>query len=180
MGREEAVHLVEHDECSTRRRTSRPRRARPRGRRGARTPSSTSGPSRRTLRLERLRHDLARRTHDSLPRRSGQAAKELAACFAKKRTTFDVPLGVGGTPFQRTVYKALLDVKFGETRSCADIAAAIGKGKAFRAVGGANNENPIGIIVPCHRIIGAGGSLTGYGGGLPVQEWLLAHERNKD
>lgn len=109
--------------------------------------------------------------------RVDQAAKELDAYFAKKRTTFDVPLDVGGTPFQRTVYKALLDVKFGETRSYADIAAAIGKGKAFRAVGGANNRNPIAIIVPCHRIIGASGSLTGYGGGLPVKEWLLAHER---
>lgn len=106
-----------------------------------------------------------------------RAARELDAYFEKKRTRFDVALDVGGTPFQRSVYKALLDVKFGETRSYADIAAAIGKDKAFRAVGGANNKNPIAIIVPCHRIIGANGGLTGYGGGLPTKEWLLAHER---
>jgi len=108
-----------------------------------------------------------------------QAARELDAYFAKKRRAFDVALDVGGTPFQRTVYQALLGVKFGETKSYGDIAAAIGKEKAFRAVGGANNKNPIAIIVPCHRIIGAGGSLTGYGGGLPTKEWLLAHERGE-
>lgn len=106
-----------------------------------------------------------------------RAARELDAYFEKKRRTFDVPLEPSGTPFQRAVYKALLDVKFGETRSYADIAVAIGKDKAFRAVGGANNKNPIAIIVPCHRIIGASGSLTGYGGGLPTKEWLLAHEQ---
>ncbi|MFO0616901.1 MAG: methylated-DNA--[protein]-cysteine S-methyltransferase [Polyangiaceae bacterium] len=121
-----------------------------------------------------IRHEA---THIGSNAHVDRAARELDEYFEKKRTRFDVPLDVGGTPFQRSVYRALLDVKFGETKSYADIAAAIGKGKAFRAVGGANNKNPIAIIVPCHRIIGASGSLTGYGGGLPTKEWLLAHER---
>jgi methylated-DNA-[protein]-cysteine S-methyltransferase len=84
-----------------------------------------------------------------------------------------------GTDFQKTVWRQLTKVTYGQTASYGEIAAAIGKPAASRAVGGANGRNPIAIIVPCHRIIGTDGSLTGYGGGLWRKEWLLRHEREK-
>lgn len=87
-----------------------------------------------------------------------------------------LPYAIGGTDFQRTVWGALLDVGYGQTCSYADIARAIGNPKGVRAVGLANGANPIAILVPCHRVIGANGSLTGYGGGLDRKRWLLRHE----
>lgn len=106
-----------------------------------------------------------------------QAKKELTEYFAGTRKTFSVPLNPRGTDFQRAVWAALREIPYGETRSYGQIAAQVGNPKAGRAVGMANNRNPIAIIVPCHRVIGANGSLTGYAGGLNVKEELLALER---
>jgi methylated-DNA-[protein]-cysteine S-methyltransferase len=98
--------------------------------------------------------------------------------FDGTRTSFgDVELAPQGTPFQLAVWEALLEIGYGETASYADIARRIGKPTAFRAVGAANGRNPISIIVPCHRVIGANGTLTGYGGGLNRKRWLLDLER---
>jgi len=105
------------------------------------------------------------------------AVAALEAYFAGARRRFDdLTLAPDGTAFQRRVWRALEAIPFGETRSYGEIAATIGKPKAMRAVGLANNRNPIGIIVPCHRVIGADGSLTGFGGGLPAKQWLLVFE----
>jgi methylated-DNA-[protein]-cysteine S-methyltransferase len=102
--------------------------------------------------------------------------QQLTEYFAGERRTFDLPLSPAGTPFQRRVWAALCQIPFGETTSYGKIAAGLGLPDAARAVGLANGQNPIAIIVPCHRVIGADGSLTGYGGGLPAKQWLLAHE----
>ena len=107
----------------------------------------------------------------------GQAKQQLAEYFAGQRQAFDLPLRMQGTPFQQKVWAALREIPYGETRSYGQIAAQVGNPKASRAVGMANNRNPIAIIVPCHRVIGANGSLTGYAGGLSVKEELLALER---
>ena len=104
------------------------------------------------------------------------AIAELAAYFDGKETTFSTPLQMEGTEFQRAVWGELLKIPFGETRSYAQIASGIGKPAAVRAVGAANGKNPIGIIVPCHRVIGKDGSLTGYAGGVDMKLWLLRHE----
>jgi len=88
----------------------------------------------------------------------------------------DLPVGTAGTPFQESIWKALRRIKDGTTISYAELARRIGKPKAVRAAGLANGQNPISIVVPCHRVIGSNGSLTGYGGGLPRKQWLLAHE----
>jgi methylated-DNA-[protein]-cysteine S-methyltransferase len=104
-------------------------------------------------------------------------AAQLAEYFAGKRRVFDLPLGPRGSDFQVGVWRALMRIPYGETCSYGDIARSIGRPDASRAVGAANGRNPIPIIVPCHRVIGANGSLTGYGGGLPVKRWLLDHER---
>jgi len=103
-------------------------------------------------------------------------AAQLDAYFAGELRTFDLPLGLRGTDFQRTVWRALREVQFGSTTTYGELARRIGSPNAPRAVGLANGHNPIGIIVPCHRIIGANGSLTGYGGGIERKRWLLAHE----
>ena len=105
------------------------------------------------------------------------AARELEEYFAGKRVSFDLPLDPAGTPFQGAVWRALREVPFGETATYGEIARRVGHPAAARAVGAANGRNPISIIIPCHRIIGADGSLTGYGGGLDRKEWLLRHER---
>ena len=105
-----------------------------------------------------------------------EAARQLQAWFAGARRTFDVPLGATGTPFQRAVWAALRAIPFGETRSYGALARAVGRPGAARAVGAANAQNPIAILVPCHRVTGSDGTLTGYGGGLPAKRWLLAHE----
>ena len=101
---------------------------------------------------------------------------ELNEYFNGERTRFTVPLDTQGTHFQKQVWRALIDVEFGQTKSYQEIALAINNPKAVRAVGAANGKNPISIIVPCHRIIGANGKLTGYAGGLERKEWLLKHE----
>jgi methylated-DNA-[protein]-cysteine S-methyltransferase len=105
------------------------------------------------------------------------AVEQLGAYFAGDRTEFDLSLGMVGTAFQRRVWKALLTIPYGETRSYGEIAKQIESPGAFRAVGLANGHNPIGIIVPCHRVIGSNGSLTGYGGGLDRKRALLALEK---
>jgi O-6-methylguanine DNA methyltransferase len=102
--------------------------------------------------------------------------EELEQYFSGKRRKFDFPLDLRGTDFQLTCWHALLAIPYGETRSYADIARAVGKPNAFRAVGMANNRNPIAIVVPCHRVIASDGGLCGYGGGLEVKRKLLALE----
>ena len=105
------------------------------------------------------------------------AAMQLQEYFAGKRKTFDLPLELIGTDFQKKVWTALSEIPYGETRSYKDIAERIGQPKACRAVGGANNKNPISIIIPCHRVIGADSRLVGYGGGLDNKKLLLELER---
>ena len=105
------------------------------------------------------------------------AVKQLEEYFAGKRREFELPVKPPGTMFQQTVWKALQDIPFGETRSYKQIAEAIKNPKACRAVGMANNKNPIWIIIPCHRVIGTDGSLTGYGGGLEMKKRLLLLEK---
>jgi methylated-DNA-[protein]-cysteine S-methyltransferase len=104
------------------------------------------------------------------------ARAQLESYFAGERTTFDLPIAPQGTEFQRQVWTALRAIPFGGTISYGELARRIGDPKAMRAVGSANGRNPIPIIVPCHRVIGADGSLTGFGGGLDRKRWLLAHE----
>lgn len=106
------------------------------------------------------------------------AQGQMGEYFSGTRRAFDVPLHLQGTAFQRSVWQALQAIAYGQTRTYAQVAQAIGKEKAQRAVGGANNKNPVMIIVPCHRVIGANGALTGYAGGLALKERLLAHEKN--
>ena len=101
---------------------------------------------------------------------------QMQAYFAGELRDFELPLAPEGTPFQQRVWRALRDIPYGETISYGELARRIGQPKASRAVGLANGQNPIGIVVPCHRVIGADGSLTGYGGGLERKRWLLAHE----
>ena len=105
-----------------------------------------------------------------------EATRQLAAYFDRRLTAFDLPLAPHGTPFRRQVWEALLSVPYGATSSYGAIARRIGRPRAVRAVGAANGANPIPIVIPCHRIVGADGSLTGFGGGLPVKEYLLALE----
>lgn len=102
--------------------------------------------------------------------------RQLDEYFAGTRTAFDFPLRLQGTPFQEKVWAALRDIPYGETRSYQQIAQAIGQPKACRAVGMANHRNPIYIVVPCHRVVGANGALTGYGGGLDMKKALLELE----
>jgi AraC family transcriptional regulator of adaptative response/methylated-DNA-[protein]-cysteine methyltransferase len=104
------------------------------------------------------------------------AVRELAEYFAGARCRFDVAVDPGGTEFQRRVWGALVRIPVGETRSYAEIAGEVGSPGALRAVGRTNGMNPVAIIVPCHRVIGADGSLTGFGGGLWRKRWLLDHE----
>lgn len=106
-------------------------------------------------------------------------ATQLRLYFAGKLRTFDVAVDPGGTPFQAQVWRALRDIPYGETTSYGALAERIGNPKAVRAVGLANGANPISIVIPCHRVIGANGSLTGYGGGLPTKRALLALEQGQ-
>ena len=105
-----------------------------------------------------------------------EAARQLTEYFAGERTEFDLPLRPIGTDFQQRVWRALCDIPFGQTWSYGELAEHIGKPTASRAVGLANGRNPISIVIPCHRVIGANGSLTGYGGGIERKRWLLSHE----
>lgn len=102
--------------------------------------------------------------------------EQLDAYWAGALTCFDVPLATAGTPFQQQVWAALREVPYGRTCSYADLALAIGRPTAVRAVGAANGRNPVGIVVPCHRVVGAAGALTGYAGGLDRKRFLLEHE----
>lgn len=108
----------------------------------------------------------------------GDAARQLDAYFAGELTEFDLRLRLDGTEFQRRVWTALCDIAYGETISYGELARRIGKPSASRAVGLANGRNPVAIVVPCHRVIGASGSLTGYGGGLDRKRTLLDLERS--
>jgi methylated-DNA-[protein]-cysteine S-methyltransferase len=103
--------------------------------------------------------------------------EQLAEYFAGKRQRFDVPLNLVGTPFQQQVWNELVRIPFGTTITYAQLARRVGKPAAARAVGHASGRNPVSIIVPCHRVIGADGKLTGYAGGLDKKQWLLAWER---
>ncbi len=108
-----------------------------------------------------------------------EAVRQLNAYFNGELRAFSLPLAPSGTSFQRQVWSGLQDIPYGETWSYSQLARHIGQPGASRAVGLANGRNPIAIIIPCHRVIGANGSLTGYGGGLDRKRWLLAHERSQ-
>lgn len=108
-----------------------------------------------------------------------EAVRQLRDYFEGRRRTFDLPLDPEGTDFQKAVWTGLNAIPYGETRSYAALAAAIGRPGASRAVGAANGRNPLSIVTPCHRVIGANGTLTGFAGGLAVKQWLLAHERGE-
>jgi len=108
-----------------------------------------------------------------------EVIRQLRAYFAGELDTFDLPLAPEGTPFQLKVWNLLCDIPYGETISYGELARRIGNPKASRAVGLANGSNPIPIVIPCHRVIGSNGKLTGYGGGLPIKEKLLALERRQ-
>jgi methylated-DNA-[protein]-cysteine S-methyltransferase len=124
------------------------------------------------------------RVENELAREPAKSAKDpngltsaLAAYFAGELAAIDgLPVAFDGTEFQRSVWRALTHIPCGETRSYGDVARQIGNPKAVRAVGLANGKNPVGIVVPCHRVIGANGTLTGYGGGIERKRWLLRHE----
>jgi methylated-DNA-[protein]-cysteine S-methyltransferase len=105
-----------------------------------------------------------------------ETIRQLREYFSGQRRRFDLPLDFRGTDFQRQVWSSLLSIPFGETRSYLEVARSLGNPAAVRAVGAANGRNPISIIAPCHRVIGTGGDLTGFGGGLEAKAWLLAHE----
>jgi methylated-DNA-[protein]-cysteine S-methyltransferase len=103
--------------------------------------------------------------------------EQLTAYFAGALTSFDLKLKPQGTDFQSNVWQALMQIPFGETRSYGDIAVMVGKPGASRAVGAANGQNPLPIVIPCHRVIGSDGGLTGFGGGLECKKFLLSHEQ---
>ena len=105
-----------------------------------------------------------------------EAVKQLEEYFSGARMQFDLPLAPEGTKFQKAVWNALLQIPYGQISTYGKIAAQVGSPKAARAVGGACHNNPIAILIPCHRAIGANGSLTGFGGGLPLKHWLLELE----
>lgn len=115
--------------------------------------------------------------HETLSRVMFTAITQLQEYFEGKRKTFTFPIMIDGTPFQKSVWEALTEVPYSNTRSYLDIAKQIGNEKSVRAVAQANHSNKFAIVIPCHRIIGSDGSLTGYGGGLWRKEWLLKHER---
>ena len=107
-----------------------------------------------------------------------EAYRQLSEYLIGERKSFDLPFNPRGTKFQRQVWKALFDIPYGETRSYKQIAEAIGNPKAVRAVGMANNRNPLLIVIPCHRVIGANGKLVGYGAGIEKKEYLLKLEKS--
>lgn len=107
-----------------------------------------------------------------------EAARQLTEYFTMQRSQFDLPLDMQGTEFQKIVWQALLDIPYGEVRSYKELAESIGRPKAVRAVGSANGKNPISVVVPCHRVIGTNGKLTGYAGGTERKEQLLKLEKS--
>ena len=129
------------------------------------------------LHMDRQRHAPDPLTHGAAdPAVFGELTAQLDAYFAGGLTEFDVPVRLHGTAFQRRVWERLRDIPYGETISYGELAARVGSPGAARAVGLANGRNPVAIVVPCHRVIGADGSLTGYGGGIDRKRWLLALE----
>ena len=122
---------------------------------------------------------LPERRHDPADAILAAAMRQLTEYFAGERRVFDLPLDPVGTDFQKSVWTGLNAIPYGETRSYAALAATIGRAGASRAVGAANGRNPLSIVTPCHRVIGANGTLTGFAGGLAVKQWLLAHERGE-
>ena len=123
--------------------------------------------------LERL-HISDTEIHDSV----NDAITQLQEYCDGSRRDFDLPLDLQGTEFQVAAWRALADIPYGHTASYGQQAASIGRPKAVRAIGGANGRNPVAIVLPCHRIVGADGSLTGFGGGIAVKKWLLDHEQS--
>ncbi|AKF05854.1 methylated-DNA--[protein]-cysteine S-methyltransferase [Sandaracinus amylolyticus] len=123
-----------------------------------------------------LPHDVIARDDERVLR---VASEQLAEYFAGARVRFEVPIAPVGTAFSRDVWRALAELPFGARVSYAELARRVGRPRAIRAVGAANARNPLSIVVPCHRVIGADGSLTGYAGGLARKEWLLAHEARR-
>jgi len=124
----------------------------------------------------RFPHKSPERSWQKVDRLRCEAVEQLEAYFQGDLLEFDLPLAAQGTPFQSQVWQVLLAIPFGQTRTYAQIARQIGRPKAFRAVGAANGQNPLPIVVPCHRVIGSDGSLTGFGGGLDLKKALLEHE----
>ncbi len=127
----------------------------------------------------RRKMDVASVSEDTTVEPLRQAADQLERYFAGELAQFTCPLDLHGTAFQLQVWSALTRIPYGETRTYMEIAQEIGHPSAVRAVGAANGANPVAIIVPCHRVIGSNGSLTGYGGGLPTKAWLLALESHQ-
>ncbi|HEX9161414.1 MAG TPA: methylated-DNA--[protein]-cysteine S-methyltransferase [Thermoanaerobaculia bacterium] len=117
-----------------------------------------------------------RRDGAAIARRATEVHRQLEQYFAGERKTFDLPLAPRGTAFQLSVWSELQRIAYGQTRSYADIARAIGRPAAVRAVGAANGANPIPIVIPCHRVIGSNGALTGFGGGIDIKRRLLDFE----
>ena len=105
-----------------------------------------------------------------------EAREQLLQYFSGERREFDLKMSLAGTEFQQRTWQTLASIPYGQTWSYADLANRVGSPKAVRAVGAANGRNPLPIVLPCHRVIGSNGTLTGFGGGLPVKKWLLEHE----
>jgi methylated-DNA-[protein]-cysteine S-methyltransferase len=118
-------------------------------------------------------------TDSDLPACMKECMRQLDEYFEGRRKKFNVPLLLEGTDFQKAVWRQLQKIPFGQTASYGDVARAIDRPKAFRAVGNANNKNPIPVIIPCHRVIGSDGKLVGFGGGIWRKEWLLDHEKSR-
>jgi methylated-DNA-[protein]-cysteine S-methyltransferase len=113
----------------------------------------------------------------NLPAPMSECLRQLTEYFKGRRQKFSIPLLLEGTDFQKAVWRQLQNIPFGQTASYGDVARAVGSPRAFRAVGNANNKNPIPLIIPCHRVIGSDGKLVGFGGGIWRKEWLLDHEK---
>lgn len=126
-------------------------------------------------RFEELENNL---TQDDSASPFPEARKQLSEYFAGVRKDFSIPMSMNGTDFQKSVWRELCKISFGQTISYAELAERLGKENAARAVGNANGKNPISILVPCHRVIGQNGSLTGYAGGIECKKQLLSHEVN--
>mgnify|MGYP001823988053 FL=1 len=118
-------------------------------------------------------------TDRNMPAPMAECLRQLAEYFKGRRQKFSIPLLLQGTDFQKAVWRQLQKIPFGQTASYGDVARAVGSPRAFRAVGNANNKNPIPLIIPCHRVIGSDGKLVGFGGGIWRKEWLLGHEQSR-
>jgi len=118
-------------------------------------------------------------TDRNLPAGIRECLRQLDEYFKGRRRKFNIPLLLKGTDFQKAVWRQLQKILFGQTVSYGDVARAIGRPQAFRAVGNANNKNPIPLIIPCHRVIGSDGKMVGFGSGIWRKEWLLDHEKSR-